>query len=406
MPFDSKDLKESLDFLNILTESLNSAIFIVDKSMRVQALNSLCDKWFEKPVEELFGELCGNAMGCEFTALTGKVCGSTEYCGNCELRTSVLDTFVGESSANRVPLCRRFLVGETFIQKYYLYSTRHLLYKHEEMVLVILDDITELELQNQAIDKTRETLLQKNKIILGNLEMARRVQMELLPQVFPSSDLFRSSGRYLPVEELGGDFYDIKAVSENKVLFFISDVSGHGAPSALIAAMQKPVIADYFNRNYQPGDILKGLNNIFSKLLAKEGYFLTAAAGHLDLEKGLLHYAAAAHPEIIILRKDGGAILLPREKKDYLIGPFPDIAYRTFTEPILSGDIIVLFTDGIIEALNASNELFGYERLSDKIREQAQQGPEGIIDGVLSAVHDFTQGRQEDDITILAIELF
>lgn len=145
MDINITDLKDSNEFLKILLENLSSAIFIVDKNIRIQSFNNSFQSLFHKTEDRILGTLCGNALGCSFTVDENKDCGTTSNCRKCQLRGSLIKSFTDKIPAYKEKLTREFVIDGKKILKYFLYTTKYVRFNGKEMVLIIVDDNTELE---------------------------------------------------------------------------------------------------------------------------------------------------------------------------------------------------------------------------------------------------------------------
>lgn len=155
-------LKESGEFLNILLDNINSAIFIVDSSYRIKNINQSFKALFSKPEEKIFNELCGNALGCSFVVEEHNNCGETTNCASCELRASLIQGFIEKLPTEKGILARFFYINDNKVRKFFRYTSKNISYNQEEMILVIFDDITEIEEKKQQLFELNE---QKNRII-------------------------------------------------------------------------------------------------------------------------------------------------------------------------------------------------------------------------------------------------
>jgi signal transduction histidine kinase len=162
MKFNLNDLRESNEFLNSVLENINSAIFIVDKEVKIYSMNDSCSIIFNKPAEMMIGELCGNAIGCVFTSDYKKSCGETPVCAQCSLRNSILKSFTEKIPTYKQILERKFEVGSNVIEKVFQFTTKYINYNGQEMVLIIIDDITETENQKKHLREINE---EKNKLL-------------------------------------------------------------------------------------------------------------------------------------------------------------------------------------------------------------------------------------------------
>lgn len=393
-------------FLDTLLQSLSTIVILVDQDVRIREVGEFCRVYFNPSGLPMVGQLCGNGLGCESVAGSDRRCGTTPGCVDCGLRNSILKTFAREVPVKRATLHRSFGLGDRRVTGVFQFSTRLVELSEGPMVLILIDDVTERESRKEELEKLNRELLAKNTLLEQNLKMARQIQRELIPSPISSSTLFRVEGYYEPLEELGGDFYDFYVFSPERISFFLSDVSGHGISSALIATLQKPIISSYFKEEFTPGEVLTHLNHTIHHFLGNEGFFLTAVCGQIDFSSMTLDYSIAAHPDFILLKKDRTCHLLPNDRKDLLIGPFDRINYTTRSVPLEKGDTIFVYTDGIIETANPAGELFGKGRLMAVLLENCQLPPVGIIEKVRASIREFAEGvPPEDDLTMLVIEL-
>lgn len=168
MKLNNEQLKNSNEFLNALFDNITSAIFIVDDETRIRAINDSFKALFHKPEDKIIGELCGNVLGCVFLK-NGERCGETENCNSCGLRKSLKEVLNKGLQSNKKKLVREFIIRGKAIKKYFQYSTRIIHVHDEAMVLVIMDDITDLEVNRikvqQQNDRLAELNIEKNKLM-------------------------------------------------------------------------------------------------------------------------------------------------------------------------------------------------------------------------------------------------
>lgn len=190
MNLDINDLKASNEFLNMVYDNVTSAIFIADNQARISHFNNAFTTLFYKPEDQILSQLCGNVIGCVFHIKEGKDCGDTSHCCDCELRRNILKSFTERVPVYKEKLVREFLIQEEFIQKYFIFTTKYLEYQGKPMILVVVDDVTELEEQKEALDFKNAALLQlcRNKlhdliIISGQLAEERDYEYDLLQEI-------------------------------------------------------------------------------------------------------------------------------------------------------------------------------------------------------------------------------
>jgi sigma-B regulation protein RsbU (phosphoserine phosphatase) len=246
----------------------------------------------------------------------------------------------------------------------------------------------------------RRALAQEQELsnIQKELEIARSIQVSILPSEFPASASFRVAGRYLPMTSVAGDFYDFLVADDKQAGILIADVSGHGVPAALIASMVKLAAAAQIAKANHPSDLLNGMNAIL--LGNTQRQFVTAAYVYLDAEKGELRYSAAAHPEMLVLRNDK---VIRVSENGLMLAAFPFATYTTVSHPLISRDRLLLYTDGILEAVDSRNEEFGAERLSALLQATADLQPTEVADRIIAAVQRWSVS-QSDDLTVLVCD--
>lgn len=246
----------------------------------------------------------------------------------------------------------------------------------------------------------RRTLRRDEELneIQRELDLARRIQLSLLPAGFPESRSFRVAARYAPMSSVAGDLYEFLVADSSRAGLLIADVSGHGVPAALIASMVKMAAISQRGQAAHPGAVLTGMNRALFG--STQGQYVTAAYAHLDAERGELRYAAAGHPAMLLLR--GGKVSEVVEN-GLLLAAAGDIEYSERTLALEAGDRIVLYTDGIVEARNRTGELFGEDALMNAVRLSAMRTAEEAAADVIARVEAWAVS-QEDDLSILVCD--
>src|SRR6516165_8236441 len=256
-----------------------------------------------------------------------------------------------------------------------------------------------------VLREAREQLARQLLEINSEFEMAREIQLSILPHEIPKIGGLEIAARYIPMSSVAGDFYDFIIVDEKHLGILIADVSGHGLPSALIASMLQSAFAAQSAHASDPVRVLSELNRaLFGKF---RSHFVTAAYIFLDLEKSSVNYAGAGHPPLLLWRKSSGSVVEVLENGIFL-GPFHNSTYSAVPLSLEAGDRIILYTDGIVEAKNSSREEFGMERLKEMVEENhalpADRFADAVLDGVACWSETISGPSQSDDITLLAID--
>jgi sigma-B regulation protein RsbU (phosphoserine phosphatase) len=243
----------------------------------------------------------------------------------------------------------------------------------------------------------RQTLERDRKLneIQKELEVAKRMQLSILPAPFPDSTNFHVAARYVPMTSVAGDFYDFIVADDQQAGLLIADVSGHGVPAALIASMVKLAASSQRANAADPARLLAGMNAaLFGNTQTQ---FVTAAYVHLDAVSGQLQYSAAAHPPMLLLRH--GSVREIAEN-GLMLAVFEYATYTNAVYPLESGDRLLLYTDGVIEAANAQGDSFGHDALSLLLQKTAELAPAAALDKIASSVQRWS-ASQDDDLTLL-----
>jgi phosphoserine phosphatase RsbU/P len=250
-----------------------------------------------------------------------------------------------------------------------------------------------------AARQTLERDLQLGEI-QKELEVARRMQLSILPAGFPNSASFRVSARYVPMTSVAGDFYDFIVADDKHAGLLIADVSGHGVPAALIASMVKLAASSQRANAADPARLLAGMNAALCGNTQEQ--FVTAAYVHLDSISGTLRYSAAGHPPMLLLRR--GEVMEISEN-GLMLAAFDYATYTNAERPMEAGDRLLLYTDGVIEAANAQGDHFGEDALSVVLRQTAKLPAGAASDRIISAVQQWS-ASQDDDLTVLICDYF
>jgi len=251
----------------------------------------------------------------------------------------------------------------------------------------------------------KEQLARQLREINSELELAREIQMSILPSEVPHIEGLQIATRFLPASSVAGDFYDFLVAGQKGVGILIADVTGHGLSAALIASMLKVALAAQTPHISEPARVLSGLNQALCGMFQK--YFVTAACIYIDMEKNALIYSGAAHSPLLLWDKSAGTVV-ELMHNGLMLGLFPQETYSSIQVPIETGDRIVLYTDGIVEAVDASEEEYGMDRLKQFLDCRRSLEGDQFADALLVELSEWSTGPagrlQKDDITLLTID--
>ena len=246
----------------------------------------------------------------------------------------------------------------------------------------------------------------ENQRISAELAMASRIQLSMLPSVFPvftnrpELDIYASMD---PVREVGGDFYDFFFVDDDHLCLIMADVSGKGMPAALFMMASKIVLADNAKMGKTPAQILEDANTAICAN-NREDMFVTVWVGILEMSTGRLTAANAGH-EYPVLSDENGRFELYKDVHGLVIGVIPDAKYIDYVVQLSPGEKLFVYTDGVTEATSAGDELFGRKRMLEALNSNSGKSPEQILHGLRRAVDDFVQGAAPaDDMTMMCLE--
>jgi phosphoserine phosphatase RsbU/P len=253
--------------------------------------------------------------------------------------------------------------------------------------------------------ESRDQLARQLLDINNELEMAREIQLSILPQRTPKIRGLEIAARYIPMSSVAGDFYDFIIVDEKHVGILVADVSGHGLPAALIASMLQVALAAQSPHAFDPTRVLAGLNGSLCGKFKR--HFVTAAYVFVDMEKSSMSYAGAGHPPLLLWRASAGCASEVLENGLFL-GQFPQATYSFVEIALEPGDKAVLYTDGILETMSPSEQEFGVGRSKGFLESNHNLKADIFADLLLDELTLWSEhpkgDGQEDDITLLVID--
>ncbi len=234
------------------------------------------------------------------------------------------------------------------------------------------------------------------------LDVARDIQKKILPNHVPVSEKLEVSALFIPAFEVGGDYYDFFNLDNNKLGFVVADVSGKGISAAFIMAEVKGIFESLSKIILKPSELLVKVNDVLKDSLDKKS-FVTVIYGVLDLNDGIINFARAGHPPVILSSNEKIERLQPNGigiGLDYSSG-FAN-TLKEMQIKLLNGDIIAFYSDGIPEAKNARDEDFGYERFESIIHQNRSKNLDQITNELMKEITTFTKDHQQhDDITLV-----
>jgi serine phosphatase RsbU (regulator of sigma subunit) len=270
--------------------------------------------------------------------------------------------------------------------------------------------ITDLQAKNEELAQAYEDLkaaqaeiVEKEKLE-HELNMARDIQMSILPQVIGAPQGCEIGGKVIPARAVGGDFYDIIPLDEHRVGVAIGDVSDKGVPAALFMAQFCTLMRVEAVHHDAPEDLLRFINNSLLEM-NQSGLFVTAIYGVLDTQANTFTYARAGHEVPVIFDKKGKAAQ-PGHGQGTPLCIFPDPPIDVQTVELPKGSTLLMYTDGGTDAMNAENNFFGLESLQKTVAAQLGNSAQELCEKVLDELMAFQEeDAQFDDATLVAIKV-
>lgn len=275
----------------------------------------------------------------------------------------------------------------------------------------------EIEVLAQSFDDLTKKIVQyikditqitKEKERIGTeLELARKIQADMLPNIypaFPDRPEFDIYASMRPAKEVGGDFYDFYLIDKDHLGMVIADVSGKGVPAALFMMMSRILIKNYAMMGYSPAQVLEQTNNSIC-MNNKEDMFVTVWYGVLEISTGKITAANAGH-EFPIIKKQGGKYELLQDKHGFVIGGMEGMKYSEYEIQLDSGEMLFLYTDGVPEATDSENNMYGTDRLLEAMNSKEHTDPLELLGSITDNVDQFVgEADRFDDMTMLAVTI-
>ena len=239
--------------------------------------------------------------------------------------------------------------------------------------------------------------------IESELNVATHIQTSMLPTNFPQREEVDLYASMSPAREVGGDFYDFFMVDERHLAIVMADVSGKGVPAALFMVIGKTLIKDHTSPGRDLGEVFSRVNNLLCESNS-EGLFITAFEGVLDLVTGEFRFVNAGH-EMPMISRGGKAFEAQKIRPGFVLAGMEDMNFRAGAITLEPGDKLFQYTDGVTEATNADEELYGMQRLTQVLSANSARAPREILPAVRQDIDAFVgDAPQFDDITMLCLE--
>jgi PAS domain S-box-containing protein len=398
-----RELRRQKEYFEALVLNSPVAIAIMDLDEKVVSWNPAA--------ERLFGYTQAQAVGRRIDDLVA---------GTPEMHAEVLEYTRQVSSDSRVDAVTRrsrndgtlvdvellavpVTVGGDQVGTYAMYHDITELKRIEEEVRQLNKDLERrvaerTEQLKRAMAKQQE-VAQERERIEQELRVARMIQHTLLPKSVPDLEGHQIAVYYQPAREVGGDFYDVLRLPDGRLGLIVGDVSGKGVPAAIVMAITRTLLRSAYHLG-SPGEILQQVNdNLLPDI--PPNMFVTCLAALLDSRTGRLQYANAGHDPPYVRHADGVSRL---QATGMPLGLMPNMIYEQKETTLQSGESILLYSDGLVEAHSPHHEMFGFPRIQRYVGAYSEGAT--LIDSLLAELEQFTgeEWEQEDDITLLTLQ--
>ncbi len=259
----------------------------------------------------------------------------------------------------------------------------------------------QLQLAYDELKAAQAQLVEKERLE-RELEVAREIQMSMLPATLPELESFEFGARIFPATEVGGDFYDVIDLGSGSLGVTVGDVTGHGVPAALLMALTATLIRAEAPRSPTPAAVLQAVNRALIEV-NRTGHFVTVLYGVLQASNHEFHFARAGHSLPMVVGADGTLQGLPLGVGQPL-GLFEDMMLDEGRTELDPGSTMLIYTDGVTEAVDDTGEFFEEKRLLETVQAHRSAGSDGLCEAIWQAVQQY-QGSvpREDDVTVLAV---
>jgi len=259
----------------------------------------------------------------------------------------------------------------------------------------------QLQKAYDELKAAQEQLIEKERLE-RELKVAAEIQLSILPDVLPTHPDFDFGGRILPARQVGGDFYDVFELGNNKLGVLIGDVADKGVPSAIFMARAHALIIAEADNGTSPGEVMLMVNKHITRL-EKSTQFVTALYGVLDTTTREFSYARAGHEPPLLLEADGTVERLPH-KPGMALGLWENIALDEYSFIMPQGSLLMMFTDGMTDCRNPLGEPFGLERVKATMSGLKVFTAQSGCDQLFETLMTYQNGsKQDDDVTLVAV---
>jgi sigma-B regulation protein RsbU (phosphoserine phosphatase) len=399
-------MQESGNFLSVLLENMNSAVLVVDEHFRIHQFNNMFLSLFRGSKDFDQQESFGQATGCTSAVLEEKMCGQADSCSACIFRKDISEAVSQGVGIHKKIVKREVVIGGAPVLKYLEMTIRPLHYEGQNMILVIIYDVTEL------VEKKRE-LRKKQETIDKDLTAAAEIQKSLLPPEGVHIEGLDISWLYRPSSLVGGDLFGVHHLGNDNYGLFILDVCGHGVAAGLVATGVGQFLltrfGDIFGEKKEacPTAVMEELDKEFP--FSRFNRFFTIVYAVINVRSGKLVYSCAGHPTPYVLRNFSDSpdsiAVQGLHVRGPLLGLGIGLPYAKEELSLAPGDTLVLYSDGLTELEATSGLHYGPDRFKRFLKKQKGRSVKDMSGALGDEFYDYEplNHQQRDDISFLAL---
>ncbi|MDY6821254.1 MAG: SpoIIE family protein phosphatase [Deferribacterota bacterium] len=384
------DSRDRYDFLNKVINSVPGGIMVVSDDLKIVEINNFMLERFTGDKNIKKGNNCF------------EIYGNKSQCKDCYFKKNSSRTYRKFKDNSYTVYFNKF---DNYLVESLLDTTRmiSLINSIKSKQQELNSKQHQMRLLNSELLKVNKRLQSAQKRIEDEIKQLRLIQKTLLPTKFVDYKGYSFGATYIPTEDVGGDYYDYIEMSNNYCGFLVADVSGHGIPAAVIMAITRALVHSYTIDIISSSEVLTMINEILKENIYTND-FVTMFYLVMNMGTGKCNYASAGHNPILFF--DNSNLSVKQLKsKGFFLGPFDNVEYEEKSINMKKGDILFLYTDGLVDVQNRKGEFYGLDRLIGKLILYHENSPNEIINYVLDDIKEFSGGREySDDITMLLIK--
>jgi len=400
MEINIETLRSSKEFLNILLDNIETAVFIADENLKIYQFNDSFLSLFNRKLSNLVDITFGPASGCINSIRENKPCGETSACANCILKQSLITTLIDETPNGKKSLERIFYIDGIPQKKYLEFTSRQVAFNEKKMILVFVYDITEIE-------QSKIQLKEKQNQIDIDLQKAGEIQNSLLPKYFPDMPEIKVAWAFEPCLNVGGDIFHLYKENEEWISMYMLDVCGHGVAASLIAVTAKQYLDHLYvqgvarSNPYKPAEILNALEKEFP--FERFDCYFTIAFIQLNIRNGKIIYGCAGHVPPLILKSTGEIKEL--DQHGPIIGLGQDTPLEHYEAQLKPGDKVILYTDGLIDYFGEKGAIENKDNFYSTLSIVRNESSSSVVDQVMHRLKELRNtSAPDDDVSILTVE--